>query len=428
MNKQTRHNFFQRERIGMISLGCARNTVDSEKLLSEARAQGATVCPVEKAETILVNTCAFTQEAKQESIGVIYELIQEKKRGRIKKIVVCGCLSERYLGELKENFKEVDVFSGITGFKRDFDAGVRLTPRHTAYLKISEGCTNACSFCAIPLIRGPLKSRRRASILKEALYLEDSGVRELVIIGQDITLYGCEKFRHSQLVPLLKDILKATRIPWVRLLYLHPKRVSSDLIDLIKSEPRIVPYVDIPLQHSCNRILDLMNRGISEKEIINVIEKIKRELPLTALRTSFIVGFPSETEKEFRGLCDFIRLVKFDKLGAFLYSREEGTKAFCFQKQVRVQTKQRRYDILMSLQRDISKNLLKEKRGGLVACIVDEDKTKNEGFYLGRTVWDAPEVDGLVFLRAAKKLKTGDLVSARITESTEYDLIGEVVA
>jgi ribosomal protein S12 methylthiotransferase len=418
----------------MISLGCARNTVDSEKLLSQAKAQGAVICTPEKASTVLVNTCAFTQEAKQESIGVIHDLMEEKKRGRIKKIVVCGCLSERYPRELRENFKEVDDFFGTTGFKRDFDGRVRLTPRHSAYLKIAEGCANACSFCAIPLIKGPLQSRNKTSILKEALFLEDSGVRELVLIGQDITLYGCDaklegtKSEGAKLVPLLRDILKTTRIPWIRLLYLHPKRISDALIDLIKSEPRIVPYMDIPLQHSCDRILKLMNRGIGIREIVACIEKIRRELPGAALRTSFIVGFPSETEKEFRSLCDFVRSVRFDKCGAFLYSREEGTKAYHFRKQVLTPTKQRRYDMLMSLQRDISKDLLKKKCGGLTTCIIDEDVTKREGFYLGRTVWDAPEVDGLVFLKSAKKLKTGDFVSARITQSTEYDLIGEVVA
>jgi ribosomal protein S12 methylthiotransferase len=426
MKKDTRAICFKGERVGIISLGCSRNTVDSEKILSEARAKGARICAYEKASTVLVNTCAFTQDAKQESIGVILDLIEQKKMGHIKKIVVYGCLSERYPQELRQNLKEVDTFVGIADFKKDFDPSLRLTPRHLAYLKISEGCANFCSYCAIPKIKGKLVSRPKRSILEEVKRLESNGVRELVIIGQDITLYGLDKSSKPELVSLLESILKVTRIPWVRLLYLHPKRVTDELLDLMAGEKRIASYVDMPLQHINDRILKLMNRGITRKEILSIVKKIRMRLPEAALRTTFIVGFPSETEEEFNELCDFAREIKFDKLGAFAYSREEGTKAYDFKKQIREITKKRRQDTLMSAQREISEGLLKRKCGQTIDVIVDEDLTKAEGVYLGRTACDAPEVDGVVFLHSKKKLAPGDIITAKISDSYEYDLVGEV--
>lgn len=423
MKKNSQAICFKGERVGIISLGCSRNTVDSEKILSEARAKGASICAYEKASTVLVNTCAFTQDAKQESIGVILDLIEQKKRGHIKKIVVYGCLSERYPQELRQNLKEVDTFIGIADFKKDFDPSFRLTPRHLAYLKISEGCANLCSYCAIPKMKGRLVSRPKGSILEEVKRLESNGVRELVIIGQDITLYGLDKSSKPELVSLLKSILKVTRIPWVRLLYLHPKRVTDELLDLMAGEKRIASYVDMPLQHTNDRILKLMNRGITRKGILSVIKKIRMRLPEAALRTTFIVGFPSETEEEFNELCDFAQEIKFDKLGAFAYSREDGTKAYDFKKQIREITKKRRQDTLMSMQREISEVLLKRKRGKVIDVIVDEDLTKAEGVYLGRTACDAPEVDGVVFLHSKKKLLPGDITTAKISDSYEYDLV-----
>lgn len=427
------------ERVGIISLGCARNLVDSEKIIADARRFGAIVCPVEKASVVFVNTCAFIQDAKKESIGAIWKLIDLKERRKIKKIFVFGCLVERYPFELKKNFKEVDAFAGITGFKNFFDPYVRLTPFHYAYLKISEGCANNCSFCAIPLIKGVLRSRKVSEIITEAQFLESQGVVELNIIGQDISLFGTDGCNRRDvlkgrrpgakgLVNLAKAILKNTRIPWLRLLYLHPAGVSQELLDLIASENRICPYIDLPLQHINDRILKMMNRGIDRRMIERLIVDIRRKIPDVVLRTSFIAGFPSETKKEFVELLDFIKSVKFERIGVFVYSREEGTKAYSFKNQLVEKVKRQRYDVLMSLQRGISAKLLKAYKDKMMQVLIDEERGTQGAFrYIGRSRFDAPEVDGCVFLRSKKKLSCGRIVKARITRSYAYDLEGEVI-
>ena len=425
----TDHRIFKEEHIGIMSLGCARNTVDSEKILADAKSRGARICSVQKASTVLVNTCAFTKDAKEESINVILDLIDLKKRGKIKKIIVHGCLSERYPKELKENFKEVDHFVGIADFKKSFDVSARLTPSHFAFLKICEGCANLCSYCAIPRIKGPLRSRDEASIIDEARYLEQNGVRELNIIGQDITLFGWDKSCPSRgslpLVRLLKKILKSTHIPWIRLLYLHPKRVSDDLIDLLAHEKRICPYVDLPLQHINDRILKLMNRGIDKETTIKLIEKLRTQMTGVALRTSFIVGFPSESQKEFQELLDFVRTTRFEKLGVFTYSAEEKTRAYRFKGQISERMKKSRSHTLMSLQREISKEILKKEVGQIIEVMVDEDKTDTPGISICRSRKDAPEVDGVVFLKSKIKYHAGSIVRCRIVDTCEYDLMGE---
>lgn len=428
------------ERVGILSLGCVRNLVDSEKILGDAERLGAEITPIEKASVGFINTCAFTQDAKKESLDAILDLIDLKKRRKIKKIFVCGCLVERYPLILKKDFKEVDGFIGTADFKEIFVPRARLTPRHFAYLKISEGCANYCSFCAIPAIKGPLKSRKVSAILDEVKFLEGQGVVELNIVGQDTTLYGMEqhnscllskdkKSRGAGLVSLVDKILKVSRIPWVRLLYLHPLGVSQDLIDLIASQKRVCPYVDLPLQHINDRILTLMNRGIDREFLERLIEQIRKKISDVALRTTFIVGFPTETKKEFLELVDFIKAIKFDKLGVFIYSREDGTRAYDFKDQVVEKVKKERYDTVMSLQRDISSNILKSFKGTVVEVLVDEkQKSGRACAYVGRSRVDAPEVDGNVFLRAKKPVLSGRIVKARILKSYEYDLEGEVVA
>ena len=421
---------FKGKRLGIITLGCARNTVDSEKILQEACEAGALISSPEKASVILVNTCAFTQEAKEESLGVISELALLKKRGKIEGIFVHGCLVERYAQVLKKNFKEVDGFCGIADFKKSFDRPLPLTPAHIAYVKISEGCANRCSYCAIPDIKGPLRSRLESSILEEIGTLEKNGVREIDIVGQDLTLFGRERLlkknKNLPLVRLLKKILSKTRVPWIRLLYLHPQRLSDDLLELIGLEERLCPYVDLPLQHINDRILRLMNRGMTKKQLSALIKKIRHRFPAVALRTSFIVGFPSETKKEFRELLDFVKETRFQRLGAFMYSREEGTRAYGFRGQQTQKIKQVRYDALMSLQRDISKENQKKYVGQTLDVMVDEIG-RSEDIFLGRSRFDAPEVDGVVFLKSKTKLKPGAIVSSRITGSDIYDLRAEAV-
>jgi len=430
MKKQKVIKGFFGERVGMVTLGCARNTVDSEAILSSVLAQGAKITAPNKATTILVNTCAFTKEAKEESIETIIDLIGLKKNGKIKKIVVHGCLVERYLKELKDNFKEVDGFVGVADFKKRFNAAARLTPAHYAYIKVAEGCANRCSYCSIPLIKGPFRSRSESDILNEVRRLEESGVRELNIVGQDITLFGADLRRKNgpkaSLASLLKKILKSSRIPWIRLLYLHPKRITDELLELFSGKSRICPYIDLPLQHINERLLKLMNRGTSKQVILDLVSKLRGRIPGVALRTSLIVGFPSETDKEFRELLDFIKATEFDKLGAFKYSREEGTSAYDFKGQHSDRVKDERYDILLSLQKDISKKLLYKTLGRTVSVMVDEEKALGSGVYTGRTERDAPEVDGVVYLRSDKYLRPGNIVRCRITDTHEYDLEGEL--
>lgn len=423
--------------VAMISLGCSRNVVDSEKILADYRHRGFKLCPNGKAQTILLNTCAFTKEAKQESIDCLLDLIALKNKGKIKKIFVYGCLVERYARELKENFKDVDGFFGISDFKKRFDACARIMPKHSAYLKISEGCANFCSYCAIPAIKGPLRSRDVSSIIKEVEFLESDGVRELNVIGQDITLFGQDqqgltpkKLKCSRaagpLVALLKKILESSDIPWIRLLYLNPLRVSDELLAFMSENSRICPYLDIPLQHANDRILKLMNRSIDKKTILSLINKIRNFLPGSALRTTFIVGFPSETEKEFQELLDFVKYVSFNRCGAFQFSPEENTRAYSFKSRVNEGVVEERFGKLMTLQRAISERLLEKEVGRFVDVLVEKNRQKNEHIAIGRTAKDAPEVDGVVYLKSRKPLKRGDLICAKITDSYEYDLCGEV--
>lgn len=421
------------KRLGIVTLGCSRNLVDSEKLLGEAQAQGALLCSVEKATTVLVNTCGFTEAAKRESLAAIADVVELKKRGRLREIIVCGCLSQRYGRELRKSYPEVDAFFGIADFKSDMTRRISLTPPHTAYLKIAEGCANLCSYCAIPLIKGPLRSRPLDQVVSEARMLQEAGVQEINIVGQDITLYGLDASTRGAtkgplpLIGLVRQLLKKTSIPWIRLLYLHPKRLTDELLDLMAQEPRVCSYLDLPLQHTSDRILKLMNRGMAQADIFRVIERARRRVPGVALRTSLIVGFPSETKEEFRAMCETARALKFNRLGVFAYSREEKTRAYGFKGQVAAKIKQERMDILMALQLEISRALLKKEVGKTLEVIVDE-RRKGTRVYVGRTRQDAPEVDGHVFLSARGPLSPGQIARCRVTKSFDHDLSGEVVA
>ncbi len=427
------------ECVAIISLGCVRNLVDSEKILVDLKRRGARVCPVEMASIIVINTCAFTRDAKMESIQAIFDCLALKNKKKIKKLFVYGCLPQRYLRELKKDFKEIDEFAGVADFKASFDREIILTPRHFAYLKISEGCANCCSFCAIPSIKGPLRSRSVSAILDEVKFLEGRGVVELNIVGQDTTLFGmdCQKGRVSfkdveqrgiGLARLVEKILKVSRIPWLRILYLHPLGVSDDLIDLMASEKRVCPYIDLPLQHINDRVLKLMNRGVNRDFIERRISDIRSKIRDVTLRTTFIVGFPSEKKSEFLELLDFIKVARFEKLGVFAYSREEGTKAYKFKNQLVEKVKKERYDTLMFAQREISSSILKSYYGSVIDVLVEEKQEKNRLYpYVGRSRADAPEVDGRVFLHAEKLLRPGRIVKARVNGSYEYDLKGEVV-
>jgi ribosomal protein S12 methylthiotransferase len=352
-----------------------------------------------------------------------------KKEKKIKKIVVAGCLSQRYGEELIPELREVDAFIGRLALDNNSPNGsVRLTPRHFAYVKISEGCVNNCSYCVIPKIKGPHKSRSIESIVKEVSELDRKGVSEINIVGQDTTAYGFDLYRNFKIVELLKEILSVIKkIRWVRLLYTHPNHITDELIDLIAKSDKLCNYIDLPIQHINNRILKLMNRNITKEKVNSLVKKIRRNIPDVALRTSIIVGFPSETEDEFKELLDFIEEVKFERLGAFLYSHEEDTKAFNFDGQISKEQKERRFDILMQKQQEISTVVQEKFQGKTLDILVDEKLEGRRNTYLGRSYADAPEVDGQVFINTKKTLKPGQFVEVKIKDTLEYDLVGGLI-
>ncbi len=437
------------KKIGVLSLGCARNLVDSEVLAGRLKKKGYQIVDldpvsntishcVDKVDTALVNTCAFIREAKEESIQAILDLIELKKQGRLKRIVVAGCLSQRYKKELIMELPEIDAFSGVISLNHTQER-LRFTPAHYAYVKICEGCINHCSFCVIPKIKQRFSSRKIKSIIQEVKGLDVQGSAEINLIGQDITAYGRDLYGKFRLVDLIKQILKNIEgISWLRLLYLSPERISDELIELIASEPRIVKYIDLPLQHINNRILKLMQRNINSSAIFRLIDKIRKKIPDVAIRSSLIVGFPTETDKEFGQLLDFIQKIKFERLGLFMYSREEGTRAFEFAGQVPRGIKEERYNIIMSRQQEIAGKINEKWQGRILKVLVEEkleDGRLHQGspgaqgggfLYLGRSQYDAPEVDGLVYVKAKKELSIASFVDAKIIDTWEYDLIGQV--
>lgn len=415
-------------KVGIVSLGCPRNLVDSESILSRLKQKNITITELEKSDVAIVNTCAFIKEAKEESIQTILNLVELKRQGLLKKIIVYGCLAQRYKDDLLRNIKGVDAYVGRLNLNGKFATKYSLTAKHFVYVKISEGCGNLCSYCVIPKIKGRLQSRSQESIIEQVKVLDKRGVKEINLVGQDITLYGLDSYGKLRLAKLLKDILKHTRnIRWIRLLYLHPEHISDELIDLIAKEKRICKYVDLPIQHINDRILKLMNRGISKSQIVSLIKKIRNKIKSVYIRTSIITGFPTETEAEFKELLDFIREVKFERLGAFLYSREEDTKAYAFKGQVHYKIKKERFDKIMSAQREVASKLNESLLGGRKEVMIDSRDVDDPDLYLARLEQDAPEVDGIVYVKSKKRLLAGEFHKVKIIDTLEYDLVGELV-
>lgn len=411
-----------KENIGILSLGCPRNLVDSETLAGRLNFKGYPIVgDLAKAQIALVNTCAFIQDAKRESIDAILDLIELKKQGKLKKIIVYGCLAQRYKN-LSNELPEVDAFVGTLGLNHETKR-FALTLQHYAYLKICEGCVNNCSYCIIPKIKGPLESLDEKTIIHKVECFNQQKISELNIIGQDITGFGMDSSGKSKLAGLLKKIIKhGPDIGWIRLLYLHPKRITDALLEVVASHKQICKYIDLPIQHINDRILKLMHRAITKEEIVALIKKIRKTIPGVYLRTSLIVGFPSETEDEFNELLGFVKEIKFDRLGVFMYSREEGAPAYGFKGQIPEQSKQKRFDRIMSEQQKIAAGLNVEFLGKTIMVLVEE---KQEGGYTGRSQADAPEVDGVIYINTKKKLKPGEFVRVKITDTLEYDLVGE---
>ena len=411
-------------KIGILSLGCARNLVDSEGILGRLRSKGHEIVDLKDADVAIVNTCAFVEDAKKESIDAILDVIELKRKGKIKKIIVHGCLSQRYKDELRKELSEVDAFVGKVALDPGLDR-FPIAARHYAYLKICEGCINNCSFCIIPKIKGRFTSLDESLILRKVRQFGKDKLSELNIIGQDITGYGIDHGGKPRLEALLRDLLKnAQGIGWIRLLYLNPERVTDELLGIIREAPKICKYIDLPIQHINDRILRLMKRGSKKKDIAALVHKIRKAIPGVALRTSVIVGFPTETDKEFKELVSFIEDAGFERLGAFIYSREEGTAAYSMKGQIPRKIKDNRFDAVMSVQQKVSRQVNLRLMGKIIDVLIDE--TKDE-CYLGRSRFDAPEVDGMVYVNSAKSLKPGDFVKVRVTDTLEYDLVGETV-
>ncbi|MFC1703700.1 30S ribosomal protein S12 methylthiotransferase RimO [Candidatus Omnitrophota bacterium] len=411
--------------IGIISLGCPRNLADSERILTRLKAKGFKLVDIKDADTAIINTCSFIKEAKEESIDMILDVIDLKKRGKIKKIIVAGCLPQRYKTELASHLKEVDAFVGRLSLENYLPKKYSLVPKHFSYVKISEGCRNKCTYCVIPSIKGKFVSRSIDSILKEIRFLETQGAKEINVIGQDITSYGSDCDNSAGLTDLLKKIIKTTKkISWIRLLYMHPSHITKDLIELIAKEKKMCKYIDLPLQHINDTILKRMNRKVTKVEVVKLITLVRKAIPGVVLRTSFIVGFPGETEAAFKELLNFMKEVKFERLGAFMYSREEDTPAYSFKNQIPEKIKKQRYEALMLCQQEIATEINRQFLKKELEILIDE-KGQGGGVYLGRTQCDAPEVDGIVYVRSKKRLKPGDFVRGKIVDTHEYDLVAQ---
>ena len=427
------------KKVALISLGCAKNLVDSENMLGLLiKNNYQIVNNKDDADILIINTCGFIESSKKESIDTILDNINKNQ-----KVVVTGCLVNRYKDELAKEIPEVDLWIPIRDYPRftqllatldqditnyeGLNDNYRLvsTGSYSAYLKIGEGCSNCCTYCAIPLIRGPYVSRPYEDIISEARKLANDGYKELIVLEQDTTRYGLDLKEKKTIVDLLKGLLEIKELAFIRLLYLYPDEITDELIDLIAKEERLTPYFDIPIQHSEDKILKAMNRRGNKAYLTNLFKKIKTTIPNAILRTTVMVGFPGETKKEFDNLINFVKEVKFDHLGAFTYSREEGTKSYDFPHQVRETTKQKRLDELMSLQQKISYDLNKKHIGEVMKGLV---VGKENGYYLLRSYFNAPDdVDGKILFRASKEHQEGDITKVRITESYVYDLYGEEI-
>ncbi len=410
-------------RINIISLGCPRNTVDSELLLARLKRKGFKFVPAEKADAIIINTCSFIQDAKMESIEAVMAALELKKKNKKLKIIICGCMVKHYGRKLIKYFKGVDAFVDVLQFedKPGYAAG-NFTPKHIAYLKISEGCLHNCSYCVIPKIKGRLKSKSLENILKEVRQLDQAGVKELNIIAQDTTSWGKDLPGNVRLSFLLEKIeSKAKNIKWIRLLYAYPDDIDSGLIEVIAGSSKICHYLDIPLQHINNRILKLMNRSSSRKKIEKLISKIKKGIPDIALRTTFIVGFPTETEEEFEELLEFVRRQRFTHLGAFIYSREHGTPAAEL-KPLHYKTQRARFKKLMQTQQEISLSNNKQFLGKEMQVLIDYSR---DNYSFARAYKDCYDIDGSVIIKG--KFPAGEFIRAKIVQAYEYDLAGQKV-
>ncbi|MFC2100689.1 30S ribosomal protein S12 methylthiotransferase RimO [Bacteroidota bacterium] len=428
------------KRINIITLGCSKNIVDSEVLMGQLKTSNYKITHesvTDDSDVVIINTCGFIEDAKLESIDHILKYAEMKKKGKLEKLYVMGCLSERYKNELNSEIPEVDGFYGVHElesilklFEVDYDITkpyirTLTTPSHYAFLKIAEGCDRKCSFCAIPLIRGKHISKSMEQVLAEAKVLADQGVKELILISQDLTYYGVDNYKKQQLPKLIESIADLKLFDWIRLHYLYPVSFPLDLLEVIRDYPVVCDYIDLPFQHISGRILNSMNRGIDEMATWKLIEKIKEILPHAALRSTLICGYPGETDKEYEELIKFVQKVQFDRLGVFKYSHEEGTTAAKLKDDIPEKIKEKRMEHLMNIQQKISSDLNKKRINEIYRVLFD----RSEGdYYIGRTQYDAPEIDNEVLVKKGNnKINPGEFKNIRITGSEYFDLYGEVV-
>ncbi len=427
-----------KDKVNIITLGCSKNMVDSEVLSGQLIANEIDVVHESAKKDhniVIINTCGFIEKAKEESINTILDQVELKRRGKIDKVYVTGCLSERYKNNLEAEIPEVDAFFGtmeLPMMLKQFDAdykselmGERLlsTPSHYAYMKISEGCNRTCSFCAIPLMRGQHVSRTIESLVDEAKRLVDRGVKEVMLIAQELTYYGLDIYKKRELPKLLHALADVKGLEWIRLHYAYPSKFPLEIIDAIQERENICNYLDMPVQHAANNMLDLMKRQITREEMEDLIGNIRSKIPEICLRTTLITGFPGETRDDVEELKMFLEKIRFDRVGIFTYSHEEGTSAFNMKDEISAEEKEERAQEIMEVQQEISLQKNQEKLGKVFKVIIDK---KEAGRYLGRTEFDSVEVDNEVIIQSKKKLKIGEFVQAKITKAFDYDLEGEV--
>ena len=428
----------KQNKVNVITLGCSKNIYDSEVLMGQLRANDFTVSHEDDssdAPVVIINTCGFIDNAKQESINTILHWADAKEKGLVEKVYVTGCLSERYKPDLEKEIPNIDEYFGTRDLPRllktlnaDYKKeliGERLltTPLHYAYFKISEGCDRPCSFCAIPLMRGAHKSIPVERLVSQAKDLAGQGVKELILIAQDLTYYGIDLYKERRLAELLRRLVKVDGIEWIRLHYAFPQGFPMDALDVIASEPKICKYLDMPLQHISDNMLRSMRRGTTKERTVNLVNTIRKKIPGIAIRTTLITGYPGETDGDFREMLEWVKQSKFERLGVFTYSHEENTHAFKLKDDVPQKLKQKRADEIMKAQRKISLEHNKSLAGRELKVLIDR---KEGEYYIGRTEYDSPEVDNEVYIKA-KYLRIGDFVNVKITSAKEYDLEGEVI-
>ncbi|MBP2630718.1 MAG: rimO 2 [Firmicutes bacterium] len=437
---------------GFISLGCAKNLVDTEVMLGAlADHKIELTSNPSEADILIVNTCSFIKSAKEESITTVLNMA-EYKEGKCRSLIIAGCLGERYKQELLDEIPEVDAIVGTGAWHRIVEAveetlkgnrvvidgpidtiyddkmtRITTTPEYSAYIKVAEGCNNRCSYCVIPMVRGNYRSRTIESIVAEAIRLTNNGVKEINLIAQDTTNYGSDLYGKSRLTDLLKELVKINKLKWVRILYCYPKYFTDELIDLMASEPKICKYVDLPLQHASNDVLKAMARLDTRESVTELLTKIRNRIPNVTIRTSFIVGFPGETDEAYQSLRQFVQEQRFDKVGVFTYSHEEDTPAYDMSNQISDEIKQERYHDLMSLQCKISEELNQDVEGRVLEVLIEGRDTEQEQVSYGRSYREAPEIDGQVYVENDSDSKAGDLVKVRIIQGFTYDILGEKI-